>query len=74
MIVDIKKIAEDTNHACYICSRTDYRPSIILVDKSTITARILISGDPATAAGALAKVRREVRNGHFPDSLQLATG
>lgn len=74
MIVDIEKIAEDDNNACYKSASGDKPANLFLVSKQDLKVLPIVVGDSQTMAGALAKLRRAVRTGNLPKLLTLATG
>lgn len=74
MIVDIEKIAEDKENACYKAVRADVPVNLFLVSKVDMTVLPIIVGDIQAMAGASAKLRRVVNAGDLPARLALATG
>jgi len=48
--------------------------SLIIVEKVTSEVSALITGDQATAAGSIAKIRRQTARGNYPDKLSVQTG
>lgn len=74
MIVDIEKIAEDHDNACYKGVCGDKPANLFLVSKSDLTVQPIIVGDSRSMAGTLAKLRRTVKVGELPKLLTLATG
>ena len=74
MIIDIHKMAEDQFRVAYICKNGQLAASLIIVDKTTSEISALITGDQATAAGSIAKIRKQTARGNYPDKLSVETG
>ncbi len=74
MIIDIHKIAEDQCRVAYICKNGQLPVSLVIVDKLASEVSALITGDQATAAGSIAKIRRQTAGGEYPDRLSVETG
>jgi len=74
MIVDIEKIAEDSENVCYKSAHGNQPSNLFLVTKADLSVSAIVVGDSQTMAGALAKLRRSVKTGNFPANLTLATG
>lgn len=74
IVINIHKVAEDQGRAAYICQNGTPPPSLIIVDKMSAKVSALITGDQATAAGSIAKIRRKIANGDYPDRLTVQTG
>ena len=74
MIVDVRRIAEDRGRVAYLCENAGVPASLVIVEKATLDVSVLIEGDRTTAAASVAKIRRTLTEGEYPDRLSVETG